>query len=228
MSSSTSTIDEYEEIYAPILLDGSKHEAESLLVRALFRSLYKYGVTSEYEELHVSDSILLEGNEEPENPLLQAFRHNRYTYGVNDEAEYEGLHASDSILLEGSKEPENLLLQAIRQNGDKYGVSAEYEGLCALESILLEGTTKPENLLFQALRNTRDKYDVDEYEGLSALESTLEGSTKPENLSLQVLRHITNNFSEDQIIGHGGSAVVYKVNYFRITCGFFHFLQSRT
>ncbi|XP_066336994.1 uncharacterized protein [Miscanthus floridulus] len=122
----------------------------------------------------------------------------------------EHYYAWDSIPLEESREPENLLLQAFRQNEDKHRVSAEYEGLCALESILVEGTMKPENLSLQALRYSRDEYGADEYEELSALESTLEGSTKPENLSLQVLRHITNSFSKERIIGRGGCAEVYK------------------
>lgn len=140
----------------------------------------------------------------------------------------EHYYAWDSIPLEESREPENLLLQAFRQNEGKHRVSAEYEGLCALESIPVEGTMKPENLSLQALRYSRDEYGADEYEELSALESTLEGSTKPENLSLQVLRHITNSFSTERIIGHGGCAEVYKVNLLTYYMDPLNFLQNKT
>lgn len=38
-----------------------------------------------------------------------------------------------------------------------------------------------------------------------------DSSAKPENLPLSLLEAITNNFSEDEKIGEGGFAYVYKV-----------------
>jgi predicted Ser/Thr protein kinase len=47
--------------------------------------------------------------------------------------------------------------------------------------------------------------------GPELLEHILDGREKPTNLHLSLLRNITKNFSEEQILGKGGSGVVYKV-----------------
>ena len=43
------------------------------------------------------------------------------------------------------------------------------------------------------------------------LESILRGESSPHDIPFQCLIEITNNFSDDQVLGQGGSGVVYKV-----------------
>jgi coatomer subunit beta' len=48
---------------------------------------------------------------------------------------------------------------------------------------------------------------------LDVLEHIFDGSVKPTGLKLSALQSITGNFSEERIIGTGGFATVYKVNF---------------
>lgn len=50
----------------------------------------------------------------------------------------------------------------------------------------------------------------------------LDANTEPTSLPLSLLKDITDDFSDDQIIGRGGSAVVYKVCNFRLPSVFVH------
>ncbi|KAM0855287.1 hypothetical protein ACQ4PT_049863 [Festuca glaucescens] len=43
-----------------------------------------------------------------------------------------------------------------------------------------------------------------------SLESILRGESSPDAIPFQYLKEITNNFSDDQVLGQGGSGVVYK------------------
>lgn len=45
----------------------------------------------------------------------------------------------------------------------------------------------------------------------------LDANAEPTDLPLSLLKSITNSFSEDQIIGTGGFAVVYKVSQISMT-----------
>lgn len=43
------------------------------------------------------------------------------------------------------------------------------------------------------------------------MERVLDGIEEPSDMPLSFLRAITNNFSDEQMIGRGGFAAVYKV-----------------
>ena len=48
---------------------------------------------------------------------------------------------------------------------------------------------------------------------LDVLQSIFDGNIQPRSVKLSAVQNITENFSKDRIIGEGGFATVYKVNF---------------
>jgi hypothetical protein len=52
-----------------------------------------------------------------------------------------------------------------------------------------------------------------ESRNVKLLELIFDGSIKPRDVKLSALESITENFSKERVIGEGGFATVYKVNF---------------